>query len=298
MFCSQCQNHIHLAEEDADEIAIRDLTKQAKSAKGGMATLIRARRDQLKAEVQAERQIEQAFNKAQKALLSTIEEAVSTLGADAILNASDDQLLELLLAGGLDDAVDKFITHQQTIKTAVDKTLDAVNLEISGIGAQVDTLSAQTVSNVFEGIILNSVKQSVRSSLTDLLVDVPLSTVMSNLQKKMNKAEGRQLTEIKTELSQYGRSITAIAAAAAEIDHYLYTGPLDGITRDFCKALVNKVVTEKQMRRLNNGQGLSVKTSGGGYNCRHSWSPVTESFIKNANLKLAKNSDISKANSL
>lgn len=296
MLCSQCKNHIHLAEEDADEIAIRDLTKQAKSAKGEMATLIRARRDQLKAEVQAERQVEQAFNKAQKALLSTIEEAVSTLGADAVLNASDDQLLQLLLAGGLDDAVDKFITHQQTIRAAVDKTLDAVNLEISGIGAQVDTLGAQTVSNVFEGIILNSVKRSVRSSLTDLLVDVPLSTVMSNLQKKMNKAEGRQLTEIKTELSQYGRSITAVAAAAAEIDHYLYTGPLDGITRDFCKALVNKVVTEKQMRQLDNGQGLSVKTSGGGYNCRHSWSPVTDSFVKNANLKLATASDISKAN--
>jgi len=156
-------------------------------------------------------------------------------------------------------------------------------------------MRTQNVSDVFENIILNSVKQSVRDSLTDLVVNVPLSTVMSNMQKRMQRAEGRQLTEIKTKLSQYGRSITAIAAVEADIDHFLYTGPNDGITRPFCDALVNRVVTSKQMRRLDNGQGLSVITSGGGYNCRHSWSPVTQGFIESANLKLATASDISKA---
>jgi hypothetical protein len=50
------------------------------------------------------------------------------------------------------------------------------------------------------------------------------------------------------------------------------------------------------MRKLNNGQGLSVKTSGGGYNCRHSWAPVSESFIEVADLELAKDSDINAAN--
>jgi hypothetical protein len=71
---------------------------------------------------------------------------------------------------------------------------------------------------------------------------------------------------------------------------------MDGITRPFCRALVNKVVDERQMARLNNGQGLAVKTSGGGYNCRHSWSPVTESFIEAAELDQATASDINKAN--
>ena len=297
MFCSQCSAHIHFAEGgDADEIAIASLTKQAKSATGDMATLIRARRDQIQAEVKAERAVERAFKKAQSELVSTIEQAVEALGPQALLNASDEQLLQLLMAGGLDVAIDKFITHQQTIRDAVNKTLQASNIELSTIGAQVDILSTQNVSDVFENTILNSVKQSVRDSLNDLIVDVPLKTVMSNMQKRMQRAEGRQLTEVKTKLSQYGRSITAIAAAEADIDHFLYTGPDDGVTRDFCVALVNKVVTSKQMRRLDNGQGLSVKTSGGGYNCRHSWSPVTQGFIKAANLQLATSSDINKAN--
>ena len=297
MLCSQCATLTLLNEGgDADEIAIKDLTQQAKDASGEMATLIRARRDQLRAEVQAERAVERAFKKAQTELISTIKKAVESLGPQAVLNANDDQLLELLLASGLDETVDTFITHQQTIRDAVDKTLQASNLDLSIVGAQVDTLGAQNIIDIFEGLILSSVKQSMRTSLTDLLVNVPLNTVMSNLQKNMKKAEGRQLTEIKTKLSQYGRSITALAAEAADIDHFLYTGPNDGITRPFCDALVNKVVTSQQMRRLDNGQGLSVITSGGGYNCRHSWSPVTQGFIKAANLKLASSSDINKAN--
>ena len=87
-----------------------------------------------------------------------------------------------------------------------------------------------------------------------------------------------------------------MAAQQAGLDHYLYTGPRDGLTRSFCRALINKVVDEDQMRKLKNGQGLSVKTSGGGYNCRHSWSPVSESFIETADLDLATSSDIRDAN--
>ena len=88
-----------------------------------------------------------------------------------------------------------------------------------------------------------------------------------------------------------------IAADTVGMDHYLYTGPRDGITRAFCRPLINKVVDKTQLGKLNNGQGLSVRTSGGGYNCRHSWSPVTESFMEAAGLDKATAADISKANS-
>jgi hypothetical protein len=56
------------------------------------------------------------------------------------------------------------------------------------------------------------------------------------------------------------------------------------------------VVDEKQMAALNNGQGLPVKLSGGGYNCRHSWSPVSQGFVDAANLTRATAADIAKAN--
>ena len=104
------------------------------------------------------------------------------------------------------------------------------------------------------------------------------------------------MTQVNTELSQFGRAVTASAAQAFDLDLYLYTGPRDGVTRSFCRPLINKVVSESQMMRLDNGQGLPVKTSCGGYNCRHSWSPVTESFVEAAGLTRATNADITKAN--
>ncbi len=299
MLCS-CGRPIStlLSESDADQRAVNDLNQQAKSSSGVMGTLIRARRDQLKAEIAAESEFEIAMNKSTSSLLETIEQAVQTAGPDLILNASDDQLLDLLIRGGLGAAIDDFITQQNRIRSSIGKTLSAVEPDFSldSLSNQIDTLSGQNITDIFEGIVVPSVKQSIRDSLRDLELAVPLNTVMSNLQTRMKRAQGSQLTEIKTKISQYGRGITAIAAEVAGLDHYLYTGPRDGITRPFCRALVNKVVTESQMSKLNNGQGLSVKISGGGYNCRHSWSPVTDSFIQSADLTRAKSNDISDAN--
>jgi DNA mismatch repair ATPase MutS len=288
-----------LLSEDADKRAVDDLSKQAKEASSAtMATLIRARRDQIRAEITAEREIEKALNKSLASLLDTIEQAVQATGPASIINASDDELLNLLIAGGLGEAVLDLSTQQSKINKTVDRVLTAIepSLSLDSLAPQVDALSSQNISDIVEGVILPSIKQNIRDSLRDLEVNVPLNTVMSNLQVKMARAQGRQLTEIKTKISQYGRGLTAMASAVAELDHYLYTGPRDGITRDFCKALVNKVVDEQQMSKLNNGQGLAVKTSGGGYNCRHSWSPVTESFIEVAKLTRATASDISDAN--
>lgn len=53
----------------------------------------------------------------------------------------------------------------------------------------------------------------------------------------------------------------------------VYAGPEDGMNRKFCKKRVGKSFTISQINRMNNGQGLSVITSCGGWNCRHAWVP-------------------------
>ena len=82
MFCS-CGRPIPtlLSEVDADKKAIEDLTRQVKSQSGPMATLIKARRDQLKAEVKAEQAFAKALNKSTvdiaKAMETAIKQAVT-----------------------------------------------------------------------------------------------------------------------------------------------------------------------------------------------------------------------------
>jgi hypothetical protein len=129
-----------------------------------------------------------------------------------------------------------------------------------------------------------------------MTLDVPVTVAMSSLAQKMQQATGRQLTEINTKISMFGRSVTASIAEEAGLTLYLYTGPEDGLTRKFCRPLVGKVVSESQMKKLNNGQGLPVRTGGGGYNCRHSWSPISKGFMKAAKLPKATTADINKAN--
>jgi len=299
MIC-QCGAVPHLlAENDADEEAIADLTRQAKSQSGPLATLTRARRDQLKAEVSAERAFAKALTKARAQLLETVGAAVQAANPLTLLNLNDEQLLEFILQGGLGLAVDEFIEQQDAIREAAERAMKAVQPDFgfNQITPQLDSIQATAAASVFDDVILPDFKRSINESLRDLLVDVPSNIVMSNLEQKLKRSEGRQLTEVKTRISQYGRGITAAAAEAADMSYYLYTGPRDGITRPFCRQLINLVVSKAQMKRLNNQQGLTVLTSGGGYNCRHSWSPVTAGFIEAANLTKATTKDITKANS-
>ena len=289
--------HNQLSEVDADQEAIDDLTRQVKGQRGPMAELIRSRRDQLQAEVQAERGFKRSLARARKDLVSIIEMASASTEPELLLSFDDDQLLDLILRGGLGLAIDDFIEASDKIRAAAEKSLEAIGLEYDPQSLpQLDLIQAQSASAVFEDVIIPDFKRATRDALLALSTEVPLDLVKSDLVQRLESSEGRQLTEVKTRISQYGRSITAAAADQAGLDHYLYTGPRDGLTRPFCKALIDLVVDDKQMRKLHNGQGLSVKTSCGGYNCRHSWSPVTESFIQAADLERAKGSDISKAN--
>jgi len=286
-----------LLSEDADKRAVDDLTKQAKGLSGDQAKLIRARRDQLRAEISAERSFERALSASRRELVTLLQMASVSNDPELLLSFNNDQLLDFILRGGMGLAVDEYIESQAKIREAVERAFAVIEPDFSfNAMPQLEQIQTQAVTSVFEDVILPDTQSAIREALTSLSLEVPASIVTSELEERLKRSQGRQLTEVKTRISQYGRQLTAAAAAAAELDHYLYTGPLDGLTRPFCKALVGKVVTGEQMRKLNNGQGLNVMTSCGGYNCRHTWSPVSEGFIQAADLDEASTADINRAN--
>ena len=290
--------HYLYSEIDADEEAIADLTRQVKGQRGPMAQLVRSRRDQLKAEVQAERNFKKSLAKARKELVTIIEMASVSTEPELLLSFDDDQILDLILRGGLGLAIDDFIESSDRIRASVERSFEALGLEYDPqMLPQIDLIQSHSASAVFEDVIIPDFRRATRDALFSIATEVPINIVKSNLTLQLESAEGRQLTQVKTRISEIGRTITAKVADELELDHFLYTGPRDGLTRPFCKALIDLVVDSQQMRKLNNGQGLSVKTSCGGYNCRHSWSPITDSFVEAAGLTLATGADINKANS-
>jgi len=298
MLCSCGQQISLLAENDADKEAIEDLTRQAKSQSGPMATLTRARRDQLKAEVKAEQAFAKSLKQGALDISKAMEIAIKTARVETIMNYTDEQLMQFILENGLGLAVDEFIEQTDLIRQAVQKGILAIrtDFDFSNIASNMQAIQAMIAKQVFEDVILPPVKKSIARGLQDAILEVPAEIIASNLQIQLESAMGRQLTEVKTQISSFGRSITAFVAEDAGLDHYLYTGPKDGITRPFCRELIGLVVTKEQMRKLDNGQGLGVLVYCGGYNCRHSWSPVSEGFIEAAKLPLATNANINQAN--
>jgi len=64
----------------------------------------------------------------------------------------------------------------------------------------------------------------------------------------------------------------ARAEATGENLYYLYLGPLDGKTRDFCKVRVDKALTQKAAD--------SMKGTRERFNCRHSLVVVDEEYLE------------------
>lgn len=94
----------------------------------------------------------------------------------------------------------------------------------------------------------------------------------------------RVKTEVDTSLSGFSRSVTFNKAQGLGFEKFLYLGPDDQITREFCAERVGKVFTLKQIEGWDNGQGLPADIYLGGYNCRHELVPVDDEDIKELSL--------------
>jgi hypothetical protein len=79
---------------------------------------------------------------------------------------------------------------------------------------------------------------------------------------------------------QFHGQFTVSKAKESGLKHYRYTGTLVRDSRPFCQNMLNKTLTEKEIRDIWNNQGWSGKSTGdpfivrGGYRCRHTWIPT------------------------
>ena len=84
---------------------------------------------------------------------------------------------------------------------------------------------------------------------------------------------------------QFHGQFTVAKAKEAGIDKFSYTGTLVRDSREFCGRMLNRVLTEKQIREIWNSQSWGGKSIGdpfivrGGYRCRHTWLPTLDETI-------------------
>ena len=143
---------------------------------------------------------------------------------------------------------------------------------------QVDTLVAFKDLRLAELLELgdDAVTALQRATLDGVLGSRSVADLVDDLEDalEVTKRQGRTIYD--TAVSTYGRAVNQLPTTGAPDELFLYAGPADSALRPFCRERVGKVYTRKQISEMDNRQLPNVLLTGGGYNCRHTWSPVSE----------------------
>ncbi|NUN68843.1 MAG: hypothetical protein HUU02_03935 [Bacteroidetes bacterium] len=98
------------------------------------------------------------------------------------------------------------------------------------------------------------------------------------LHRSLGEAQSRTLAI--TALAQFDNGMMFEYAQQGGVEKFLYDGVLHTNTRPFCREHLGKQFTLAQIRKMDNGQGIPVETSCGGYNCTHFWTPLVSELPK------------------
>lgn len=189
-----------------------------------------------------------------------IRQAVTDSGYARVLRAAVDEPLDRLAAQVLKGDA---IANAAQALTAVDVdalvALKRVQLaRLLGLGADMETALWQTV---LDGVL-------GARPVTDLVVD---------LAERIDISDRQARVLYDTAVSVYSRAASLVTSEGTPDELFLYVGPVDSKTREFCVEWAGKVRSRAEIEELDNGikgYGNTLLT-GGGPNCRHQWRRVS-----------------------
>ena len=124
----------------------------------------------------------------------------------------------------------------------------------------------------------NAVALVSENVMLNVLGDLTRREVVNGIRDSIDSTLRRYaITYADTGLHSYDRTVQWETWKQAEIESFRYEGPDDDKTREWCRARIGKTFTREQIEDMDNGQGLlPVSEFGGGWNCRHRFSPILE----------------------
>jgi hypothetical protein len=104
------------------------------------------------------------------------------------------------------------------------------------------------------------------------------TALWKRLEERSELLNEQLATLANTQVAAYNNLLTFKQAEESGTELFLYSGLLSSSTRPFCRTHVGRIFTEDQILQMDNGQGLPVLETCGGYNCRHSWVAVPDTM--------------------
>lgn len=170
----------------------------------------------------------------------------------------------------------------------------AARAEAQRIGVSFTPKSAALISNIIadrlteiDGIFGEAAQAVTRAARVVMATTKDANALADKVAVALKSTRSQALSAIDSVAMAAGRQTTIIdaerAAEGVETDIvYAYGGPVDAITRDFCRehatSVTNNVYTLDALNSFDNGprQPKPVSVYLGGYKCRHNLIPMTE----------------------
>lgn len=188
-----------------------------------------------------------------------IREALTRAGFDTLITSATDAPFDALVQRVL--SARAIAGHVDAMTTAFDRRVQALKaLYESSLLDEGDDVTKQLWQAMMRGIFGAQDVGSIVADLGDIL----------------DRTRPQIRTLYDTSISIFGRQVEALQAGNDPETPFLYQGPDDEKTRDFCQERVGKVFTRAEIDQMDNGQLDNAFLTGGGYNCRHQWMEVSK----------------------
>lgn len=180
-------------------------------------------------------------------------------------------------------------TYTETYLSNLDTVIqDNLKLNSDQLDAQLDPETASTVQRLTTEVsaALQTQVEEEQNTITNAAVlggiTAGLSTaVLGELRATAEKAIRRLELTMENNIRKFDGALTLVRAKNSQREvRYRYVGGVIAESRDFCRQMDGRVLTESEIRSIWSSQEWSGKQPGdpfvvrGGYNCRHSWVPV------------------------
>ena len=227
--------------------------------------------------------INEEYNKIAKVVLDTFGEMPipnkfkSLTEVDlATINALKTQAFS-----GFEDIAERFLkvindeVYQSTIAgRPFEDMVKNIRQHINGVYQQSNTREInELVDFINENKFDNAKKTQVDEAISKLHTQYASDRAGNNLRRYASQIAHDSVM-------QFHGQFTVSKAKEAGLEHYRYTGTLVRDSRPFCQTMLNRVLTEKEIRDIWNNRAWAGKSTGdpfivrGGYRCRHTWIPT------------------------
>ena len=137
------------------------------------------------------------------------------------------------------------------------------------------------INELVDFINENKYKASMKSQVEDAIRKLQTQYASDRAGNNLRRYAGQIAHD---SVMQFHGQFTVAKAKASGLKHFTYTGTLVRDSRPFCRNMLNKTLTEKEIRDIWNNQGWQGKSTGdpfivrGGYRCRHTWIPTNPNW--------------------